>query len=126
DGMVTIWATKSEAGQGVKTSLAMLVADELEADWSKVRVAQAPFDARFGDQDTSGSASIRQLWEPLRRAGAAAREMLVSAAAKQWGVPPESCRTRSGVVTHAASGRHLSYGSLAASAAREPIPKNAP
>ena len=123
-GDVTIWASKSEMGQGVRTALPMIVADELDADWSRVRVEQAWVDAKFGDQDTGGSGSIRTKFEPMRKAGAAARAMLVAAAAKSWSVPPSACRAEKGRVIHIPSGRGIPYGDLAVRAAAQPVPQN--
>jgi isoquinoline 1-oxidoreductase beta subunit len=129
DGTVTIIVGQSEMGQGIMTAIPMIVADELEADWSKVRIEQSPADkaygdpGRGGDQSTNGSRSIRGLMPIWRRAGAAAREMLVSAAAKEWGVPVEECLAEQGAVTHRPSGKKLSYGELADKAARLPVPK---
>ena len=126
-GAVTVFLAKSEMGQGTYTGMAVLVAEELEADWSKVRVVQADADAkRFGQMSTGGSRSVRGLFDPLRKAGAAAREMLVAAAARRWKVDPASCRAEQGAVLHAATGRRLAYGELAAAAAREPVPKDPP
>ena len=122
NGGVTIWVAKSEMGQGVRTSLPMLVAEELDADWSKVQVRQADFDAKYGDQVTGGSLSVRTSWEPLRKAGATAREMLIGAAAQTWGVDRSSCRAQDGAVIHPPSGRRLTYGQLAAAAAKLPVP----
>ena len=90
DGTVTVTVHRSEMGQGVRTSIAMAVADELEADWARVKVAQAPGDEpTYGNQDTDGSRSLRHFFDPMRRAGAAARQMLREAAAAEWGVPVE-------------------------------------
>lgn len=126
-GAVTVFLGKSEMGQGSYTGLAVLVAEELEADWKSVRVVQADADAkRFGQMMTGGSASIRALFDPLRKTGATAREMLVSAAARRWKVERASCRAEGGAVLHAPSGRKLSYGELAVAAAREPVPKDPP
>jgi isoquinoline 1-oxidoreductase beta subunit len=125
-GEVTVYLAKSEMGQGSYTSMAVLVAEELEADWKKVRVVQADADARFGQMSTGGSTSVRRSWEPLRKAGAAAREMLISAAARQWGVDRKGCRAEQGKVVHAASRRSLGYGELALAAAREEVPKDPP
>jgi isoquinoline 1-oxidoreductase beta subunit len=127
DGTVTVVVNKSEMGQGVDTSLPMLVADELEADWKRVRVETAPAadaykDPVWGTQGTGGSSSVRHMYQPLREAGAAAREMLVAAAAAAWGVPPAECAAALGLVTHARSGRSLGYGELAARAATLPLP----
>ena len=105
-GDVTIWLARSDMGQGVRTALPMIVADELDADWSRVRVVQADAHPdRFGRMMTVGSTSVRNgAWLPLRRAGAAAREMLMSAAAARWRVPASELSTSNGQVTHAASG----------------------
>jgi isoquinoline 1-oxidoreductase beta subunit len=122
DDTITITIAKSEMGQGVRTSLAMLVAEELDADWSHVTVAQADFDQRYGDQGTGGSDSVPSGWKPLRETGAALRSMLVTAAATRWSVAPSTCTTESSTVVHAASGRRLRYGELAAAAASIPVP----
>jgi isoquinoline 1-oxidoreductase beta subunit len=121
-GDVQLWVAKSEMGQGVLTALAMLIAEELEVDWARVRVTQAPADTKFGDQLTGSSGSVRNGWDPLRRAGAAAREMLVAAAAQAWSVPPESCRAERGEVVHRESGRRLGYDALTAAARRLEVP----
>ncbi|HEY6000045.1 MAG TPA: xanthine dehydrogenase family protein molybdopterin-binding subunit [bacterium] len=126
-GDVTIVVNKSEMGQGVLTSLAMVVADELEADWKRVRVLEAPagdayIDPVWHTQGTGGSSSVRHMYQPLREAGAAAREMLVAAAAASWGVPAGECAAALGTVTHAASGRSAGYGELVAKAAGMPVP----
>jgi isoquinoline 1-oxidoreductase subunit beta len=121
-GMVTIQVTKSEMGQGVRTSLPMIVAEELDADWNTVRIEQAPYDPKYGDQSTGGSTSVRTSWEPLRKAGAAARSMLVAAAAKTWKVDKMSCRTEKGTVIHSPTKRKLSYGELVELASTLPIP----
>ncbi len=126
DGSVTIWTGRSEMGQGVRTTMPMIVAEALEADWRRVRVMQADADPAYGDQATVGSRSTRSGWEPLRKAGAAAREMLLSAAALTWSVPRELCRARSGAVEHTGSGRTLGYGALVARAATLPVPENPP
>ena len=126
DGSVTIWTGRSEMGQGVRTAMPMIVAEELEADWRRVRVMQGDADPAYGDQVTVGSRSTRSGWEPLRKAGAAGREMLISAAALIWSVPREQCRARSGAVEHPASGRTLGYGALVARAATLPVPENPP
>ena len=116
-------------GQGVLTAIPMLVAEELDADWKTVRVEQAPVDKAynnpmFGMQATGGSTTVRAYWEPMRQAGAAAREMLVAAAAAQWKVPAGECRTEAGQVIHT-SGKKLGYGALAAAAAKLPVPADA-
>ena len=126
DGVVTIWTGRSEMGQGVKTAMPMIVAEELEADWTRVQVTQADADPAYGDQFTVGSRSVRSGFEPLRQAGAAAREMLVGAAALTWKVPCEACRARNGMVEHVATGRRLGYGDLAALAATLPVPPDPP
>src|SRR5262249_20906897 len=119
---------KSEMGQGVFTGLAMLVAEELECDWSRVRAEFAtPHDnlARdrvYGDMSTGGSRSIRNSEVMLRKAGATAPEMLIAAAAAHWGVASAECRAQAGVVTHTASGRSIRYGAIAEAAARVPPP----
>ena len=123
DGSVTVICNRSEMGQGVRTSLSMVVADELEADWALVKVKQAPADeARFGNQDTDGSRSMRHWFEPMRRCGAAARTMLELAAAAQWKVPVGECRAQLHKVVHQPSGRELGYGELAAAASALPVP----
>ncbi len=128
DDTVTIMISKSEMGQGVYTSLAMIVADELEADWSKVSVEAAPVaeeyqDPVWGQQLTGGSTSTIHLYLPLRRAGAAAREMLKSAAALEWKVPVDECSAVQSQVSHVKTGRVLTYGQLCAKAARLPVPQ---
>lgn len=124
DGTVTILVIRHEMGQGVRTLLPMLIAEELEADWARIRIEQAVTGPRFKGirLHTSGSGTSRGTYELLRRAGAAAREMLVSAAAAQWGVPVESCQARLGTVRHAGSGRSAGYGELAAAASQLPVP----
>ncbi|NWD74680.1 xanthine dehydrogenase family protein molybdopterin-binding subunit [Pseudomonas gingeri] len=123
DGSVTVICNRSEMGQGVRTSLSMVVADELEADWALVRVRQAPADeVRFGNQDTDGSRSMRHWYEPMRRCGAAARTMLEQAAAQQWKVPVSECRAQLHKVIHSPSGRELGYGALAAAAGALAVP----
>ncbi|MCK9622522.1 MAG: xanthine dehydrogenase family protein molybdopterin-binding subunit [Methylobacter sp.] len=123
DGTVTIICHRSEMGQGIRTSLPMVVADELEADWARVRVEQAPGDeVRYGNQDTDGSRSMRHFFMPMRRVGAAARAMLESAAAAQWRVPVQEVRAEHHHVVHTATGRTLGYGQLAKAAAKLPVP----
>lgn len=126
DGSITLFAKNPEIGTGVKTSLPMIVAEELDADWDRVQVEQAPLDQRYGDQFTGGSTGVWENWDPLRRAGATARAMLVAAAAARWQVDPSTCRTESGTVLHAATGRRLGYGEVATEAARMPVPPNPP
>ena len=122
DGTVKIVAHRSEMGTGCRTGLPMIVADELEADWARVQVVQAPGDAKYGSQDTDGSCSVRDFYDKLRAAGASARTMLENAAAAKWGVPETECHGQNHFVVHAKSGRKLAYGELAvlASAAKAP------
>lgn len=122
DETVTIWVTKSEMGQGVYTSLAMIVADELGADWSKVVVRKPVAHPVFGKQSTVTSGSVRRSWDPLRTAAASARAMLERAAAAIWDVSPDGCRARAGAVEHSATGRRLSFGVLAEPAATYEVP----
>jgi isoquinoline 1-oxidoreductase beta subunit len=131
DDSVTIVVNKSEMGQGVYTSLPMLINEELEADWSKIRVESAPVAAvynhtGFGMQITGGSSSIPSSWEQLRRVGASARMLLIQAAAHHLKVPVAECHAEQGQVIHAASGRSLSYGVLANAAAALPLPEDVP
>ena len=121
-GEITLIVHRSEMGTGIKTSLAMILADELEADWKAVKVVQAQGDKKYGDQNTDGSRSIRQFFTPLRQAGASARQMLTTAAAQRWKVPADTCRSEAGFVTHVGSNRRLGYGALVAAAAKLPIP----
>jgi isoquinoline 1-oxidoreductase beta subunit len=122
NGMITITVAKSEMGQGVLTSLPMIVAEELEADWSKVRYEHADADPKYGNMGTGGSTSVRTSWQPLRKAGAAAREMLIMAAAKRWDVKTTTCKAEEGKVIHPPSGRTLMYGDLVEDAARLELP----
>jgi len=126
DNKVTIVVARSEMGQGVRTALPMILAEELEADWKNISIEQAGASTLYGDQTTGGSASIRTTWDPMRKAGAAAREMLISAAALTWGVPRSACTAESSRVKHAATSRSLSYGELASKAATLPIPTDVP
>lgn len=117
DGIITLTVYRSEMGQGVRTALAMLLADELDADWSKVRVVQAPANPNIGNnQITGGSGSIADTFTPLRKAGARARAIMVAAAAQTWGVKPGDCRTEPSTVIHTASGKQLAYGELVTAA----------
>ena len=128
DGIVTLTVDKSEMGQGSQTGLAMILADELEADWSTIRLGPVPENPAGWSRrmSTGGSTAIRTSWEPLRKAGAAAREMLIDAAASTWDVDRASCRAERGAVVHDASKRRLTYGKLVAQAARMPVPKDPP
>ena len=126
DGRVAITVGKSEMGQGVRTALPMIAAEELGIEWSMVDLVQAEPGADFQRLGTGGSFSIQSLWGPLRQAAAAAREMLIAAAAGQWGVEPSACKAAKGAVQHSASGRSLSYGRLTAAAAKLPVPKDPP
>ena len=128
DGGVTIWLGKADMGQGVRTTLPMIVADELDADWRRVRVLQADAHPhKYGRMMTVGSGSVRNgAWLDLRRAGAAARAMLVAAAATRMGVPASELTTSQGTVMHRGSGRTLGYGDLAAAAAALPVPQDPP
>jgi isoquinoline 1-oxidoreductase subunit beta len=126
-GQVTIIVARPEIGQGVHTALPMLVAEELDVDWTQIRIESAGVDpGRYGDQYAGGSQSVRNGWEPLRRAGAVARVLLVRAAALQWRVDVSECETAHGLVTHRPTARRLAYGRLAAAAASLPLPKDAP
>jgi len=123
DGIVTIIAHRSEMGTGVRTSLPMIVAEEMEADWSRVKVQQAHGDeVKFGNQDTDGSRSTRHYLIPMRQIGAAARAMLEQAAAKRWNVPVTEVKAVNHEVVHSASGKRLGFGDLAADAAKEAVP----
>ena len=122
DNKVTIVVARSEMGQGVRTALPMILAEELEADWKQIAIEQAGASTLFGDQTTGGSASIRTTWDPMRKAGAAAREMLISAAALTWNVPRSRCTAENGHIKYTATNRILSYGELASKAATLPVP----
>jgi isoquinoline 1-oxidoreductase beta subunit len=128
DNVVTVYIPQSEMGQGVRTAFAMLVADELEADWGRIRVEHSPVtkdynSPLFGIQLTAGSSSVRGYYDVLRKAGAAGRMMLISAAAQTWKVPEGECQAAKGVVLHKKSGRKLAYGKLSLKAAQLPVPK---
>ena len=127
DESVTLMIDKAEMGQGVVTSLSMLLAEELELDWKKIKTQFAPaapeyFNPVFGMQGTGGSTSVRASWEPLTKAGAAAREMLVAVAAQQWYVEASTCHAENGAVVHNATGKKLTYGALVERAAKLPVP----
>ena len=123
DGTVFIVTHRSEMGTGIRTSLPQVAADELDADWSRVTIEQGIGDTRYGDQNTDGSRSIRDFYEAFRHAGAAARSMLVTAAAGQWGVSSGECITRNHQVVHQPTGRTLDYGALVPAAAKLSVPK---
>ncbi len=123
DGKIYLYSKNPEIGQGIKTAAPMVIAEELDADWADVIVEQAPVNEDlYGRQSAGGSRSITTSWDQIRKAGAAARAMLVSTAAKQWGVPASECRTEASSVFHDASNRRAGYASLAMKAAEEPLP----
>ncbi len=122
EGKITVVVARSEMGQGVRTSLPMILAEELEADWKQISIEQAGASTLYGDQTTGGSASVRTAWDPMRKAGAAAREMLIAAAALEWGVPRSACRAENSTVAHLPSNRRLTYGQLASKAATLTVP----
>jgi isoquinoline 1-oxidoreductase beta subunit len=131
DGQIVLTMPYVEMGQGTYTSISMLIAEELEVDLKQVQLEHAPPNEKLygnpllaGVQATGNSNAIRAAWQPLRQAGAIARTMLVSAAAKRWNVDPASCRAQSGEVRHPPTGRHINYGELAAAAARLPVPES--
>ncbi|MFQ5865017.1 MAG: molybdopterin cofactor-binding domain-containing protein [bacterium] len=126
DGTTTITVARSEMGQGVRTSLPMIVAEELEAEWSTVRIELALADPKYGDMTTGGSTSVRTSWEKLRKAGATAREMLITAAAQTWNVDRATCRAEKGVVIHNPSKRRLTYGELVETTAKLSVPEIVP
>src|SRR6201993_4329062 len=122
-GLVTIVAHRAEMGTGAKTSLPMVVADELEADWSRVKVVQSPGDEKkYGNQNTDGSRSMRHFIQPMRECGAAMRQMLETAAAQRWGVPAGEVQAQNHEIIHKQSGRKLGCGDLAAAASALPTP----
>jgi isoquinoline 1-oxidoreductase beta subunit len=123
DGAIRIYSARPDVGQGIKTSSAMTVAEEMDADWSRVTVEQSPVDNTiYGPQGVGGSRSTPSSWDPLRKLGASARALMVTAAAQQWTCSENECTTASSVVTHTPTGRKLGYGELAASAAALPAP----
>ncbi|HEY2544825.1 MAG TPA: molybdopterin cofactor-binding domain-containing protein [Candidatus Acidoferrum sp.] len=123
DGTVYIVAHRSEMGTVIRTSLPLVVADELDADWKRVMIDQAIGDPRYGSQNTDGSQSIRGFFDTMRQCGASARWMLIQAAARQWNIPAAECTTEAHTIVHAKSGRTLSYGQLVAAAAKLDVPK---
>ncbi|MEO7767072.1 MAG: molybdopterin cofactor-binding domain-containing protein, partial [Ferruginibacter sp.] len=125
DGIVTILSPNPELGQNIMTSFPMIVAEELDADWTKVKVLQAPLDTKsFDRQVTGGSGAVPHSWKRLRTAGATARFMLIQAAAKQWNVSPEECSAKNGFVIHSISGKKLGFGELSEQASRMPVPSD--
>src|SRR3954470_5427836 len=130
DDSVRIMLSQLEMGQGVMTSMPMLVAEELDMDWSKIKYEWTPADAKYGNpnfggqQPTAGSNSVRGMWKILRGAGATARAMLVTAAAQTWNVPENSLTTEKGEVIHKGSSRRIKYGALVDKAAALPVPKD--
>ncbi|HEX3351847.1 MAG TPA: molybdopterin cofactor-binding domain-containing protein [Terriglobales bacterium] len=123
DGTVYLVAHRSEMGTSSRTSVPLILADELDADWKRVKLEQAIGDPRYGDQDTDGSHSVRSFYQVMREAGATARLMLTQAAAQQWGVPVSECHSDLHVIVHSSSNRKAGYGELAAAAAKLPVPK---
>src|SRR5258708_32584290 len=121
-GLVTIVAHRSEMGTGIKTGLPMVLADELDADWKRVKVVQADGDVKYGDQNTDGSRSVRQFYQPMREAGAVARQMLEEAAARLWNVDPDTCRAQNHAVLHQPTGRRFAFAHLVPLAATLPLP----
>ena len=122
DNRITLVSHRSEMGQGIKTGLPLVLADELEADWARVDVVQAPGHPDYGDQNTDSSQSVRLFYQSMREMGASVRLMLEQAAAQRWGVPVAECRARFHQVEHPSSGRRLSFGELAEAAAQLPVP----
>ena len=125
DGTVFIVTHRSEMGTGIRTSLPMVAADELEADWTRVRIEQGLGDTKYGDQNTDGSRSVRDFYDAFRRAGASARTMLISAAAAQWSVPVAECFAQNHQVVHRPSDRRFDFGSLVSAASKLPVPQPA-
>jgi len=131
DDTVKIMIDKSEMGQGILTALCMIAAEELDCDWKKIKTEFAPaakeyFNPAFGMQGTGGSSSVRSSWDPLRKAGASARDMLLQAAAQKWGVEKSACRAENGAIYHDATKRKLTYGSVAEAASQLPVPQDVP
>src|SRR5262245_46510772 len=123
DGTVIIVAHRSEMGTGIRSALPTVLADELDADWKRVKIEQAIGDVKYGNQNTDGSCSIRDFYDAMREAGASARSMLERAAAEQWGVPVAECKAQNHQIVHAGSERKLGFGELAQAAAKQAVPK---
>lgn len=124
NGVVTVIVHRSEMGQGVKTALPMLIAEELEVDWEKIVIEQADADTKYGSQSTGGSTSVRRNWEPLRVAGATAREILILAAANKWNIHSSDCFAENGFVINKKTNQKFSYGELVEDASKLPVPQN--
>ncbi len=124
NGIITIIVPKSEMGQGVKTALPMMVAEELEVEWEKIKIEQADADPKYGNQSTGGSTSVRTTWKPLRTAGATAKVMLITAAAQIWSVSTSECKAENGFVINKINNKKLSYGELVDAASKLPVPQN--
>jgi isoquinoline 1-oxidoreductase subunit beta len=122
DGTITLLSRNPEIGQGIKTMLPMLIAEELEVDWKTIKVEQADLDSKYGGQTTGGSRAASNNWIPMRQMGAAGRQMLIAAAAKKWGVPETQCYAQNGRVYDRSTDRSFGYGELAAAAATMPVP----
>ena len=125
NGDITVTAHRVEMGQGIRTALAQIVADELEADWNRVSVAQADGDAKYGDQNTDGSQSIRLFYDVLRNTGASAKEMLMQAGAQHWSVPIDEISAENHRIHHKPTARSLDYGDLTGAASKLPVPEQA-
>ena len=126
DGTITILSPNPELGQNIMTSFPMIVAEELDADWSKVKVLQAPLDKKFERQSTGGSGAIPHSWKRLRTAGATARHLLIAAAAKKWNVDPSEVTAANSFVIHNKTGNKFSYGELAEEASKITVPADVP
>ena len=126
DGTITIFSPNPELGQNIMTSFPMIVAEELDADWRKVKVVQAPLDKKFDRQVTGGSGAIPHSWKRLRTAGATARYLLIAAAAKSWNVDASECTAANSFVIHTKTGNKLSYGELAEEASKITVPADVP
>ncbi|PHN06700.1 xanthine dehydrogenase family protein molybdopterin-binding subunit [Flavilitoribacter nigricans] len=124
DGSITIMAKNPEIGQGVKTALPMIIAEELDVSWEQITIRQADYDRRLGSQFAGGSTAVKSNWEDLRKAGASAKAMLLQAAANRWGIPVAECRARAGTVTNTRNPDSLSYGQLAEAAAALEVPES--